>query len=83
LQHLSAEFVGRINQYLGSEVVRRLRLVQIASVPVQAKPRPQPTKAAELAASEAIADLPNGPLRDALNALGRAVLTESASRLGK
>ena len=61
---------------LGPRSVRRLRLVQTASVPGQAKPRPRPTRAAEQAASEAVADLPDGPLRDALNALGRAVLTE-------
>ena len=33
------------------------------------------------AASEAVAHLPEGPLRDALAALGRAVLSESPSRL--
>ena len=83
LQHLSGELIARINQYLGSQVVRRLRLVQTAAAQTRRQPPPPPSKAAELAASEAVADLPEGPLRSALNALGRAVLTESASRLGK
>ena len=84
LQHLSTELTGRINQYLGSEVVRRLRLVQTAAPQTQVSIQcSTPPKIVELAASEAVADLPEGPLRSALNALGRAVLTESASRLGK
>jgi len=84
LQHLSAELIARINQYLGSPVVRRLRLVQI--VPIRPPPRSisRPTSdAAAMAAVKAVADLPEGPLRTALAGLGRAVLTESASRLGK
>jgi hypothetical protein len=83
LQHLSTELIGRINQYLGSQVVRRLRLMQTAATQTRVQPTPRPSRAVELAASEAVADLPDGPLRTALNALGRAVLTESASRLGK
>jgi hypothetical protein len=83
LQHLSTELIGRINQYLGSQVVRRLRLVQTAAIQTRIQSTQRPTKAVEMAASEAVADLPEGPLRTALNALGRAVLTESASRLGK
>jgi hypothetical protein len=83
LQHLSSELIGRINQYLGSQAVRRLRLVQ--SIAVRTPPRSSlpPTSGAEVAASEAATDLPEGPLRTALAALGRAVLTESTSRLGK
>jgi hypothetical protein len=83
LQHLSAELIGRVNQYLGSQVVRRLRLVQTAAAQNRAQPSPRPSKAVDLAATEAVASLAEGPLRAALNDLGRAVLTESASRLGK
>jgi hypothetical protein len=83
LQHLSTELIGRINQYLGSQVVRRLRLMQTAAVQTRIQPSPRHTRTVELAAAEAVAGLPEGPLRTALNALGRAVLTESASRLGK
>ena len=90
LQHLSAELTGRINQYLGSQTVQRLRFVQtqLPRPPARAAP---PTNAAGKAAGEAaaktaaaaVADLPEGPLRTALANLGRAVITESASRLGK
>jgi hypothetical protein len=87
LQHLSPELIGRINQYLGSQVVKRLRLLQIAAIhqiaAIQTQGRPRSVPGAlEKAASEAVASLPDGPLRTALTALGHAVLTESASRLG-
>jgi hypothetical protein len=83
LQHLSVELISRINQYLGAETVRRLRFVQIPSPQPPSQSRLLPTEAAERAASDAVAGLPDGPLRVALAALGRMVLTESTSRLGK
>jgi len=84
LQHLSAELIGRINQYLGSQAVRRLRLAQTVPVCSPTRSIPRPTSdAAALAVDKAVADLPEGPIRAALTALGRAVLTESASRLGR
>jgi hypothetical protein len=83
LQHLSTELVARINQYLGSQAVRRLRFVQTAVARTPARLRPRLPEGVEMAASEAVADLPDGPLRTALAALGRAVLSESASRLRK
>lgn len=83
LQHLSVELIGRINQYLGSQAVRRLRFVQTTIVrpPVRVR-RPVPPPA-ELAAFDPAPDLPDGPLRVALIELGRAVMIESASRLGR
>lgn len=83
LQHLSTELLGRINQYLGSQVVRRLRLVHTVEVPARLRSRSRPTAAQEAAAWEAVADLPEGSLRTALAALSQAIITESASRLGK
>jgi hypothetical protein len=83
LQHLSGELISRINQYLGSQVVRHLRFVQTLAVPAQPRVTPPRSKAAETEAVEAVAHLPDGPLRDALAALGSAVLSESSSRLGK
>jgi len=82
LQHLSTEVLSRINQYLGSHSVRRLRFVQITAVRAPVRPGPRPTAAAETAASQAVAQLADGPLRSALAALGRAVLSESTSRIG-
>jgi hypothetical protein len=83
LQHLSNELMARINQYLGSQPVRRLRFVQTLGARPPVRSGLRPNQAAEIAASEAVADLPEGPLRAALALLGRSVLTESASRLGK
>jgi hypothetical protein len=83
LQLSSNQVLGRINQYLGSQAVVRLRFVQIAAMRAPARLRPRPTAAVEAAASEAVARLAAGPLQNALAALGRAVLSESASRLGK
>jgi hypothetical protein len=80
LQHLSIEVLGRISQYLGSHSVRRLRFVQITAVraPLRSAPR-----RIEVAAPESVAGMAAGPLQAALAALGRAVVSESASRLGK
>jgi hypothetical protein len=83
LQHLSSELTDRINQYLGARTVRQLRFLQNMPARSPARPRLPPAKAVEEAASAAVSHLPEGPLRSALAALGRAVLTESASRLGK
>jgi hypothetical protein len=83
LQLSSTEVLGRINQYLGSHSVLRLRFVQIAAVRATARLKPRPTEAIETAASDAVAELAAGPLRTALAALGRAVSGESASRLGQ
>jgi hypothetical protein len=82
LQHLSGELIGRINQYLGSQAVAQLRLVQDLTARPPPRSRPQTDPAVAAAAAEAVADLPEGPLRTALAALGQAVLNESPSRLG-
>ena len=74
LQHLAAEVIARINAHLGSTSVQRLRFVQqsYAMAPVQGVP-PIPAKATE-AAKQAVADLPEGELRDALASLGSLVI---------
>ena len=72
LQHLAPALIERINAQLGRTVVERLRFVQDPRPPPPA-PRPVPP-AANAAAERAVARLPEGPLRDALLALGRAVL---------
>jgi hypothetical protein len=82
LQHLSAELIGRINQYLGSQAVQQLRFAQNFAGRAPPRPKPPANEAAALAASEAVAHFPEGPLRAALAALGRAVLSETPSRLG-
>ncbi len=72
LQHLAPQLMERINRHLGRIAVTRLRFVQDAP-PARAAPRP-PRPAAVAQARAAVAGLPEGELRDALEALGRAVL---------
>jgi len=72
LQHLGPQLMARINGHLGRVAVTRLRFVQDAPA---APPRPRPPRPAAVAqARAAVAGLPEGELRDALEALGRAVL---------
>jgi hypothetical protein len=72
LQHLTTEIIQRINQYFGSAVVRRIRLMQTNSVtpPVPTRPRSPRT----LRTIESVEAMSDGPLRDALMSLGNAVL---------
>jgi hypothetical protein len=72
LQHLSEQLISRINGHLGQVTVTRLRFSQDLPRPVVPPPRPRPQ--ANAAASAAVADLPVGNLRDALEALGRVLL---------
>ncbi len=72
LQHQSSLLIERINTYLGRIAVLRLRLVQDPQPPPPARPSPPPP--ALRAAEAAVAGLPQGPLRDALEKLGRVVL---------
>jgi hypothetical protein len=74
LQHLSESLMARINAHLGKVAVTRLRFIQDIPPPppAVAAPRPQAVEAAR----RAVASLPAGDLRDALESLGRLVLTE-------
>jgi hypothetical protein len=72
LQHLSEQLIGRINSHLGKVAVTRLRFIQ-EGAPVSSTP-PPPRPQAVTEAREAVADLPPGGLRDALERLGRVVL---------
>ncbi len=87
LQHMAMELMARINTHLGGTQVRALRFVQTMHAgqnggearrrgPVPAPPPPR----AVAAARKAVADLPDGPLRDALERLGGAVLTPRIAR---
>jgi hypothetical protein len=80
LQHLADEVLARINRHLGSQTVTRLRFVQDALPPTPKPAPPMPSPEAVAAAEKAAAAVPPGPLRDALAALGRAVLTPRSPR---
>ncbi len=82
LQHGSAALLERINAHLGGRAVTRLRFVQdFAPRPPTASPPPPPRQARDAAAS-AVAHLPPGPLRDALERLGGCVLAQDAGPAG-
>ena len=72
LQHLAPALIGRINAHMGEVIVSRLRFVQDMQPP---KPLPAPRPPAEDAARNAVQTLPESPLRDALERLGRMVLS--------
>jgi len=78
LQHLALEVVSRINTHLGRPVVRSLRFVQVGAFARPTPPPPAPPPAIA-AAEAAVAQLPEGPLRDALLGLGSAVLARGRS----
>ena len=74
LQYLAAELMNRINAHLGSPVVTQLKFQQV-SLDFPAPPKPVAIAPAIIAAAEAaVAAIPQGELRLALAALGRAVL---------
>lgn len=76
LQHLSDGLLERINGHLGRRAVTRLRFVQEPLPPPPAALPPTAPTAPE-AAARAVAGLPPGDLRDALQRLGQYVLAPS------
>jgi hypothetical protein len=72
LQHLAPVLIERITAHLGRPVVRRLRLVQDPQ-PFAQTPPPARCQVDDATAQAAVAGLPEGPLRDALLALARAL----------
>ncbi|MDP2214370.1 DUF721 domain-containing protein [Phenylobacterium sp.] len=81
IQHQAPEILARVNLFLGSGSVERLRIVQGPLRPQPAgaaKPtrrRPAPLDAAEEAELvRGLAEAPDGPLKAALLALGRGAL---------
>ena len=80
LSHLTAQLAERINTHVGARLVERLRFVQTTLTPPTAPcPAAPPDPALAAKAAAAVATLPEGQLRDALAALGTALLQEAAS----
>jgi hypothetical protein len=73
LQHLAPTLIARINGQLGREVVQRMRFVQEPPPKRVACPAPGPADVAT--AERVVAGVKEGPLREALLALGQAVLS--------
>ena len=81
IQHQSQVVIDRINLYLGTGTIDRLRLIQ-GPLSVQAKTtqpsRPKPLNAAEeLRLRESVSDVTDEKLRETLLKLGRSILQKS------
>ena len=81
LTHLAPQLIGRINAHLGQVVVERLRFVQQASAtvpppaPRRAEPAPLPPRV-----RDAMAAVPEGELREALEKLAQGVYRDRQRR---
>jgi hypothetical protein len=75
LQHLADVLMARINRHMGHELVQRLRLTQemLSFVPAPAGRAAGPTPQARAAVQRRLADLPDGPVRQALADLALAM----------
>jgi hypothetical protein len=80
VQHQAPEILARVNLFLGAEAVQKLRIVQgplraQAEAPASPRRRTAPLDAAQEARlAAALAEAPEGPLKQALMRLGRGVL---------
>jgi hypothetical protein len=81
IQHQAHDILARVNLFLGSDAVQKLRIVQGPLRPAAETAAPAPRKRAvpldaakEAQLAKDLADAPDGPLKDALTRLGRAVL---------
>jgi hypothetical protein len=73
LHYMGVEVINRINTHLGGQPVHTLKFTQ-AGMPRKPPVNPPKPPEAILEAQAAVADLPDGDLKDALAALGRVVL---------
>lgn len=73
LQHLVGPLMERVNTHLGRAAVQRLRFVQDVSPPALRPAPPRPARPPTV-----VDGLPDGPLRDALAALGAAIGVDRA-----
>ena len=86
IQHQAPEIVARVNLFLGSGAVNRLRIVQgpLRALGDTARPirrkTPPLDAAAEAELARSLAEAPDGPLKAALLRLGRGVLRDRRGR---
>lgn len=81
IQHQAHDILARVNLFLGADAVQKLRIVQgplrpqEKAAPSAARRRAAPLDAAaEAELARGLAEAPEGPLKEALARLGRAVL---------
>ncbi len=85
LQHLEPVLIERINGYFGYAAVVRLRLIQRPLPPRPAAPRPRVRALRsdeEARLKTCLESVPDADLREALDALGRAILGRDEHRNG-
>ena len=82
LTHLAPQLIGRINAHLGQAAVERLRFVQQApgAAPPPAAPRRAEAAALPPRVREAVAAVPEGELREALEKLAQGVYRDRHRR---
>jgi hypothetical protein len=76
LHYMGVEVINRINTHLGGKPVHTLKFTQAGMPPKPPPARPSPPEAI-LEAQNAVSDLPDGELKNALAALGRVVIGRS------
>jgi hypothetical protein len=76
LHYVGVAMINRINTHLGGQPVHSLKFTQ-AGMPRKPAPVHKKPPEAILEAEAAVADLPDGELKDALAALGRVVIGRS------
>jgi hypothetical protein len=90
IQHQASDIIARVNLFLGSGAVERLRIIQgpLRGTPQRARPQPRPRPprldvpldaAVEQRLAKDLDGLPDGPLKAALIRLGRAMEQRSGS----
>ncbi|MSO91340.1 MAG: DUF721 domain-containing protein [Acetobacteraceae bacterium] len=77
LQHFAPQLIARINAHIGHALVSALRFTQdLQPTATTPESRPAPSPQAIAVVKKKLATLPDGPLRDALAALGHSIHTD-------
>jgi len=77
LQYDASRIIARMNGYFGYGAIAAVKVVQSASLP--AKPTSPPALPVKPVCEQELGDVEPGPLKDALERLGRAVAATSRS----
>ena len=80
IQHTQTALIDRINTWCGHKMVERLKLVQDTTLRPATAPRRLTTGQSAAISSVKVPDMPEGPLRDALEALGTRVAERKAAQ---
>ena len=79
IQHMQTALIDRINTWCGQRIVERLKMTQDFQPSSQTSGRPARRQTGHVP-PVVIDDMPEGPLRDALEALGTRLAERNATR---